>query len=50
MVISTFGKGGRWALCISHVFGLQMISETQRISMVTHFMSTVHADNFCPNN
>ena len=34
---------GEWsALCICHVFGLQMIFETRR----THFMLTVHADNF----
>ena len=38
----------RWALCICHVFGLQMISETPCTSMVTHFMSTVRADKFCP--
>ena len=48
MVMSAFGEGGRWALCICHVFGLQMIFETRRTSMVTHFMSTVRADNFCP--
>ena len=27
---------------------LQMISETRRTSVETHFMSTVRADNFCP--
>ena len=43
-------RRGRWALCICHVFGLQMISETRRTSVVTHFMSTVHADNFCHIN
>ena len=48
MVMSAFGEG--WALCICHVFGLQMIFETRRTSMVTHFMSTVRADNFCPIN
>ena len=47
MVMSAFGEGGWWALCICHVFGLQMISETQHTSVVTHFMSTVHADNIC---
>ena len=41
-------RGGRWALFICRVFGLQMIFETQRTSMLTHFMSTVHADKFCP--
>ena len=39
-------RGG--ALCICHVFGLQMIFEIQRTSVVTHFMSTVSADHFCP--
>ena len=43
-----FGEGGQWALCICHVFGLQMIFETRHTSMVTHFMSAVRADNFCP--
>ena len=43
-------KDWRWALCICHVFGLQMIFETRRTSIVTLFMSTVHADNFCPIN
>ena len=37
-----------WALCICHVFGLQMITETRLTSMVTHFMLTVCVDNFCP--
>ena len=41
-------RGARWALCICHVFGFQIIFETQRTSMVTHFMLTVGADNFCP--
>ena len=36
------------ALCIRHVFGLQMIFETGCTSMVTNFMSTVCAVNFCP--
>ena len=40
------GEGGG-ALCICRVFDLQMISETQHTLMVTHFMSTVHAHNFC---
>ena len=48
MVMSAFGEGGRWALCICCVFGLQMISETRRTSVVTHFMSTVRAYNLCP--
>ena len=48
MVMSAFGAGRRWAVCICHVFGLQMIFETQHTSMVTHFMSTICADNFCP--
>ena len=38
---------GGWALCICRVFSLQMIFETQCTSMVTHFMSTVGANNFC---
>ena len=38
----------RWALSICQVFGLQIISETRHTSMVTHFISTVLADNFCP--
>ena len=48
--IHAFGKGGwgGWALYICRVFGLQMIFETRRTSMVTHFMSTVRANNFCP--
>ena len=45
-----FWRGGRWALCICRVFGLQMIFESRRTSVVTHFMSTVRADYFCPNN
>ena len=45
MVVSAFGGG---ALCICRVFGWQMISEIRRPSVVTHFMSTVSADNFCP--
>ena len=35
-------------LSASAMFGLQMIFETRRTLMVTHFMSTVRADNFCP--
>ena len=45
MVMSAFGEGGgQWALCICNVFGLQMISETRRTSMVIHFMLT---DSLC---
>ena len=47
MVMSVFGEGGG-ALCICRVFGLQIISETRCPSTVTHFMSTVRADEFCP--
>ena len=47
-MILLLARGEWWALCICHVFGLQMIFETQRTSVVTHFMSTVRADNFCP--
>ena len=53
MVMSAFGKGGRWALCICHLFGLQMIFESRRTSVVTHFMSTVRADkilSYRPNH
>ena len=46
--MSAFAEGGRWALCICHVFGLQMISEARWTSVVTHFMSIVRADNFYP--
>ena len=50
MVMSAFGEGGRWALSTCYVFGLQMTFETQRTSVVTHFMLTVCADNFCPTD
>ena len=38
---------GCQTLCICHVFGLQMIFQIRRTSVVTNFMSTVRADNFC---
>ena len=47
VLLSAFGEGGG-ARCICGVFGLQVIFESQCTSMVTHLMSTVRADNFCP--
>ena len=38
------------SLCICHVFGLQMVFESRHTSVVTLFMSTVHADIFCTIN
>ena len=47
MVMSAFGEGGGVSLHLPCDW-LQMISETRRTSVETHFMSTVRADNFCP--
>ena len=46
--MSAFGEGGGVLSASAMCLASKWLSETRRTWMVTHFMSTVRADNFCP--